>query len=163
MGWLILVGVLGLIGYALYVWSGNSDSVDDREDGGWSFSERRSGPFYWRKRWMGMDKLEEKVKESIRKGIEDADAGRLIPYEEIKARLDTLEQLYTEKIDSIQFAEWEDATLNDGLVDNIIEGEFKEPDNPFEYRLKHSMMRTEEIQLLNKILQDIDKRLKARD
>ena len=51
MGWLLLIVILALGGYALYSFFMQGESADDREV--WWMPGRESGPFYWRKRWMG--------------------------------------------------------------------------------------------------------------
>lgn len=52
MGYLLLFIVLALVGFALYSWFMQGSTPDDREDRWWIF-EKQSGPFHWRKRWMG--------------------------------------------------------------------------------------------------------------
>lgn len=59
MGWLITIVVLGLVGFGIYSWLMQGSSGDDRNDKWWIF-ERQSGPFYWRKRWMGKKDKEDK-------------------------------------------------------------------------------------------------------
>ena len=78
MGYVILFVVLGLIGFALYSWYMNSTSIDDRDDSWWIFG-RKSGPFYWRKRWMGKndDTIADLYDDKIKRGLEDAKAGRV--------------------------------------------------------------------------------------
>lgn len=52
MGYIILFIIIVIAIFAIVAWFMQQTSPDDRDDAWW-IPGRTSGPFYWRKRWMG--------------------------------------------------------------------------------------------------------------